>query len=353
MKKFLMLSLSLILLACSEEATKPVNTTVPLDESLSENMAYADLGKLTLSEYGFFKGKLADLQPTEGVFPYELNTPLFTDYAKKARFIYIPDSSQIAYREGEVLDFPIGTTLIKNFFYSGEQLDQSDKKIIETRLLIKQNEGWVALPYIWNKEQTEAYLEITGGNLALAITSKNGTQHAFDYAVPTMNQCKSCHEKNGKIVPIGPSVRQLNRDGQLEGMIAAGILVGAPDANEWPKLAQWEDPAYSLNDRARAYLDINCAHCHSDGGPAKNSGLSLVYNEEDLYALGIHKKPVAAGKGSGGFAYDIDPGNPDESILLHRMKINDPGTRMPELGRSLVHEEGVSLIENWIKEMKD
>jgi len=62
---------------------------------------------------------------------------------------------------------------------------------------------------------------------------------------------------------------------------------------------------------------------------------------------------VAAGKGSGGFAYDIDPGNPDESILLHRMKINDPGTRMPELGRNLVHAEGVVLIDNWIKEIKE
>lgn len=352
MKNILFITFSILFISCSEDNSQQKKLTPALDENLSKNEAYAELGYLTLSEYGFFIGDLAELNPNESVFPYELNTPLFTDYAQKARFIYLPDSSQIDYREGEVLNFPLGTTLIKNFYYSGEQLDDTKRKIIETRLLIHQEEGWVALPYIWNKEQSEAYLEITGGSMDLSITTENANLHSFAYGVPTMNQCKSCHEKDGKIIAIGPSVRQLNRDGQLEKMIIQGKLVNAPEAEQWPKLAQWDNTDYSVDERARAYLDINCAHCHSDGGPAKNSGLSLSYDEVDPFALGVYKKPVAAGKGSGGFAFDINPGNPDESILLHRMKINDPGTQMPELGRSLVHAEGVELIEIWIREMK-
>lgn len=68
-------------------------------------------------------------------------------------------------------------------------------------------------------------------------------------------------------------------------------------------------------------------------------------------ALGIGKAPVAAGKGSGGRMFSIVPGSPDESILVYRIESTDPGVMMPEMGRRLVHEEGVSLIREWIQSM--
>jgi hypothetical protein len=190
------------------EGPKKGNTISYVEETISDiSNTYGDLGKLRLSEYGFFEAPINKLIPVDGVYTYELNTPLFTDYALKKRFIYVPDGAIINYKEKEVLDFPVGTILIKNFYYSTEQLAQGTGKIIETRLLIHESSGWKALPYIWNDEQSDAFLEITGGELGVELTSG-----AFQYKVPNMAQCKSCHEYQGAIAPIGPTARQLNKD---------------------------------------------------------------------------------------------------------------------------------------------
>jgi hypothetical protein len=133
---------------------------------------------------------------------------------------------------------------VKNFFYSKQQLEAESRKIIETRLLIKDKDNWVALPYIWNEEQTEAFLEITGGTVPVQLA---GMFQPFEYRVPTMLQCKSCHELNGKIVPIGPTARQLNRNNkypegtqnQLSRMIQLDWLVDYEDRDKWPKAAVW------------------------------------------------------------------------------------------------------------------
>ena len=186
--------------------------------------------------------------------------------------------------------------------------------------------------------------------------------NTIDYIVPNMNQCKGCHISNSsEFKPIGPTARQLNKSlvfnnnkikNQLKYWHEIGILSGLPDENI-PKIADWDDPnSGSLNDRARAWLDINCAHCHNKFGPAKTSGLFLDYYEENSKALGINKTPVAAGRGSGKFKYDIVPGNPDESILVYRFDSVDPGIMMPELGRTLVHKEGLELIREWILNME-
>jgi len=107
-----------------------------------------------------------------------------------------------------------------------------------------------------------------------------------------------------------------------------------------------------LEDRARAYMDINCAHCHNPVGPADTSGLHLNLENESQPHLGICKNAVAAGSGTGGRQYDITPGEPDDSSLLYRMQTRDPSAMMPELGRSLVHDEGVILIAEWISGME-
>ena len=321
---------------------------------VDENPAYQKFGLLKLSEYGFFEQPLNLLQPIGNVLPYDLNTPLFTDFALKKRFIYLPEDSLIHYNNLEPLSFPEGTVLIKNFYYSHEQLGLKESLILETRLLIKNEGEWIALPYIWNSSQTEAYLELTGGIVPVKLAKNN---QSFEFLIPTIIQCKSCHELNGEMVPIGPTVRQLNRDfpyssgdmNQIDKIIEQGWMVDNPNSDEWPKLAQWDQPeSGSLDDRARAYLDINCGHCHRPEGPAKNSGLDLTIFASNEYNLGINKSPVAAGAGSGDLKYDIYPGNPDKSILVYRMKSYDPGIMMPELGRSLIHEEGLKLIEKWI-----
>jgi len=112
------------------------------------------------------------------------------------------------------------------------------------------------------------------------------------------------------------------------------------------------DVTAPLEDRARAYLDINCAHCHKPTGSASNSGLWLDWQIADPVKWGVGKHPTAAGRGSGNALVVIEPGVPEASILAYRMASDEAGIAMPELGRAVTHEEGVALIAEWIAAME-
>ena len=179
--------------------------------------------------------------------------------------------------------------------------------------------------------------------------------------MPNVNQCKGCHSYEGAMLPIGPSVRRLNGEfnypegnqNQLEKWGEINWLTSLPEKENRPKIAVWDDPeSGDLDDRARAWLDINCAHCHNPKGPASTSGFFLDILQEDPSVYGVLKTPVAAGRGSGERDYDIQPGDANASILYYRIDSDDPGIMMPELGRKLIHKEGVALIRDWINAME-
>ncbi len=314
-----------------------------------------------LSDWNLYIGKLSHLKPNQGVIPYELNMPLFTDYASKSRFIWMPQGKSAEYKEEETFVFPLGTIISKTFYFQGASLGDSSvpNKLIETRLLINTSNGWVALPYIWDKDLQEARLEITGGKQNLIYKDSEGASHKLNYIIPNTNQCKGCHENQKQIQPIGPKARNLNipynyNDGvenQLIKWKKIGYLSGLPDSIEelrvFPNLTSSD-----ISSRARGYLDVNCGHCHNPNGPANTSGLMLNYAETDRKKIGFCKTPVASGKGSGDLLYDIMPGRPNESILLYRMISNEPDIMMPELGRSIVHKEGIEIIRKWIESEK-
>jgi uncharacterized repeat protein (TIGR03806 family) len=310
-----------------------------------------------LSSYGFFEGNLAELSPAQGVHQYELNTPLFSNYAEKLRFVKLPAGEKAEYNDTAVFSFPEGTILIKNFYFANDfRKPEKGRKIIETRLLVHEHEGWQAYPYIWNDEQTEAFYDPAGETKRVTYINQSGKKITTPYVVPNKNQCKGCHIRNSRMMPIGPSARQLNREvqvgnasrNQLEYWKSLNLLSVTVGTNS-PALARWDNQDAPLNDRARAYLDANCGHCHSKGGPASTSGLFLDIHEREVAKLGVNKAPVAAGRGTGDLKFDIVPGDPDHSILLYRMKTNDPGIAMPEIGREQIHKEGVALIEEWIR----
>jgi uncharacterized repeat protein (TIGR03806 family) len=319
--------------------------------------------KEKLSEYGFFKGKLADLLPSDDVIPYDLNTALFSNYAEKLRFIKVPAGKKIIYNDTGWFNMPVGTVLIKNFYFP-KDLQHPDKgrTIIETRLLVNEVNGWNAYPYIWNDEQSEAFYDVAGEKKTISYTKDAKTITTY-YLIPNKNQCKGCHLENKKMVPVGIAARHLNKDflytghgaeNQLRHWKDIGIISGFPDdLKTVPSNALWQDENQSLEKRARSYLDINCGNCHNPKGPANTSGFFLDMSETNPTALGIYKTPVAAGQGSGGFKYDILPGKPEQSILVYRMKTNDPGKAMPELGREQLHNEGIELISQWIRQMKN
>lgn len=314
-----------------------------------------------LSDYGLYRGEMKNLMPDNGLLPYDLNTQLFSDYAQKLRLVYVPEGTPATYREKMVFEFPVGSIIVKNFFYAHDLREPSaGRKIIETRLLMHKAEGWTAETYVWNEEQTEAYRQIAGSTETVSWRDEEGLLRTARYVIPTKNDCKTCHAFNGNIVPLGPKARNLNKrypytDGSANQLVKwqkTGILQGSPEPEDAPRVPVWDDPSTgSIEQRARAYLDVNCANCHNPGGSANNSGLYLEYDQQDPAKLGVCRMPVSAGKGSGGLKYDIVPGQPDSSILVYRMEATDPEIRMPEIGRTLVDEEAVALIREWIEQM--
>lgn len=294
----------------------------------------------SLAVFGFFRDAGAR-EPSPGVVPYRLNTPLYSDGAEKLRYIYLPDGAQ-AIADGEgLLQFPVGTAIIKTFaFPEGDGL-----RYIETRVLLHRTDGWIALPYRWNEEQTEARLALAGGRTEV-ITPAGET---LSYRIPNKNQCKECHGLEDAVVPIGPKARNLSAE-WIAAYHAEGRLDAIPAIAR--RLPIWGNRASAPVDQvARAYLDVNCAHCHRPGAGASNSGLDLRWEQDDPHKIGIMKRPVAAGRGSGGYLFDIVPGKPEQSILVHRMNSDEPGVAMPELGKSTVDQDGVAAIERWVAEM--
>ena len=337
-----------------------------------------------LSDWNVVFAQGRRLELNEGVVAYELNTPLFSDYAHKLRTVWLPQGTSARYDDKHAFEFPVGTVISKTFYYpidpaargsdvvlrgdsspaefAGQGLALERVRLIETRLLVRRVEGWVAFPYVWNAEQTDAELARAGDELPLQLQSPDGKRTGFTYVVPNSNQCAGCHapdNKANRIEPIGLRARHVNRDhayedgieNQLEHLARIGYLSDAPAPTNAPRNADWSDAGQPLERRARAYLDINCGHCHNGKGPANTSGLWLDASVTEDMRLGVCKPPVAAGQGTGDHTFDVVPGKPAESILSYRLGSTDPGAMMPELGRGTQHAEGLALIDAWIAAM--
>lgn len=347
---------------------------------------HADGNPDKLSDWGLFTVSGGHIAPHAGMVTYELNTPLFSDYAQKWRTIWMPKGVHATYSATSWFDFPVGTIVTKTFYYTTPAgvtdpqtsdmvvkmtpasyqsgvtgLDLARVRLIETRLLVKRDAGWVALPYVWDADGKDATLQRTGADVPLTFDDGHA-KTAFDYTVPNQNQCAGCHAQDNRtraIYPIGLKARHLNRTfageggeiNQLRRLVAMGYLQGVPGANV-PHNADWQDAHAAIDARARAYLDINCSHCHNQYGAARTSGLWLDANTHDPRLLGMCKPPVAAGRGTGDRAFDVIPGHPDASIMPYRLASTDPGVMMPELGRNLAHKEGVALIIRYITTLK-
>lgn len=357
-----------------------------------------------LAQYGLFKEASDPLSGGQGngVMPYQLNTALFSDYASKDRVIFLPPGSTpgsvqpAAYKDSRqgvtaTLDFPVGTVIAKTFSFRKE--DAAGKllaeKVIETRLLIKRQTAtgvnWVGLPYIWshdgNGRTTTAALSLAGGSASVAWdyldpnpkVLKNGqraryTGTASQYTIPAALNCISCHggdDREPGSAPIGPKARNLDRgvnadlggSNQLVLMKTRGWLTGLPATPEARQPA-WDvagdsgelpGSALDIHKRMRAYLEVNCMHCHNPNGGGSNSGLFLDSFRVVDKRYGICKKPVAAGRGSGGFKHDIVLGQAGSSIMPFRVGSAEAGIRMPSIARTVVHGEAAAMMNDWVQ----
>lgn len=343
-------------------STGPAETrcTVPPGDGVNFDPAqpFCDL----LSSYRFFHGDGSTQDPNDGVLPYDLNTALFSDYATKHRFVWLPPGTTATYKERDSFTFPIGAVIIKTFAYPFDYRNPAlGERLIETRLLVRRATGWDPITYRWNDEQTVAQRRVIGASVPVTWIQADGEERSIMYKVPNTNQCKECHEEHNKTVgPLGPKARNLNKnypypDGeanQLTRWTEVGYLQGAPSPDAAPRSPAFDDPEDgSVEARARAYLDVNCGHCHNPTGLARTSGLYLNIEEMNPARYGVCKPPVAAGQGSGDRKVDIFPGAPEESITTYRMESTAPGVAMPELGRQTMHEEALAVVNAWIEEI--
>lgn len=316
----------------------------------------------TLEEWHLFDDARKQ-SPGTRVVPYDVNSPLYADYAQKHRFLYVPPGERIGYSDTDVWAFPVGTILVKTFSYLADARDPSSaERLLETRLLIHQSTGWKPHTYVWDEEQTEATLRTGGADLDTTFVDPSGEGRTNAYSVPSENDCRSCHGKLGQTDTLGGRTRQLDRDNdygdgpenQLDHLADLGLFDAAPAPAEGR--TRLVDPFGDapLYDRARSYFDGNCAHCHRAGNSqGSQSGLFLDFESTDpaegrLARIGVCKQPASAGGATCGYSFDIVPGKPEESIYVCRMESTDAKYKMPTVGRNLVHTEGVALVQDWI-----
>ena len=318
-----------------------------------------------LSEWSLFKDP-SNQVPEDDVVPYDLISPLFTDYAVKHRFLVVPEGEKIGYTNEGAWDFPVGSILVKTFGYPIDERNPSlGENLLETRLLVHQTDGWAVFTYVYNEDQTDG-ARVTGGRtIPTSWIDNTGTTQSIDYAVPTNGACRKCHGTAERTRILAPQTGQLNRNNdygaglinQIDHIASLGLFDTTPPAE--PSRLRFTGPddlSATATDRARGYLDANCGHCHSPEGETSEKNLFLDFASTDPITgnpgeWGVCKSPTSAGNADCAEVVDIVPGSPDDSLMVCRMEINTGGL-MPPIGRSVVHTEGIEIVSTWIADME-
>jgi uncharacterized repeat protein (TIGR03806 family) len=353
-----LLAFCVLVISCAKETPEPPPTPGPVPPpAAGVNFDPATVPYATLSAYNFFQGDMADHQPVQGVLPYDVITPLFSDYAKKKKFVWMPGGAPATYAgDHQSLNFPEHTVLIKTFYYDNVQ-PAGSRRLIETRLLYKLNGQWHFADYVWNSAQTEATLDLAGSNTPVTFTDEQGTERSLLYRIPAEAECLTCHKVNGQATPIGPKPQNLNMPytytngtmGQLARWVQEGYL-----ADGYPSTitttVRWDDVSQDLNNRVRSYMDMNCAHCHADGRHCDYRPMRFAYEETaDPVNLGVCVAPDEPLQPH--HTHIVARGSAERSVLHYRMAATNETVRMPLLGRTVVHEEALELIQQWISAM--
>ena len=309
------------------------NTSEPSNTARFSTQEAPLVFEMTLSEMGVFTGNLADLNPADNVQLFELNSGLFTDYAVKQRLIRLPNGKAMQYDNSDLFPkFPDNTLMAKTFYYLLDETNpNSEKQIIETRISIKVDGIWSMRTYVWNENQTEAMYNENGGSVPITYTDTSGAVNNLDYVIPTRSNCITCHSNSEIVTPIGPKLRNWNftpsftGQNQLTYFASIGILEGV-DVGAISILHDWTDENIDIISRGRAYIDINCAHCHQPGGEVTNFGLDFrletAFEDSGIYA--------------------------NRGEIEVRVQSNVPTYRMPQLGRALVDQEGVTVLLEYL-----
>jgi uncharacterized repeat protein (TIGR03806 family) len=312
----------LVIISCSKEEFDR-NIEIP-NFNFPKTMVFED----SLSVYNIFQGNPTDLQPSNGFELLELSSVLFTDYSHKQRLVKIPVGTQMTKSGDGTINFPNGTILTKTFFYYNDERDTTlGKNVVETRLEIKENNLWNVATYIWNKNQTDAVLKLDGLDTPISWIDENGIARSTIYHIPTENECMTCHQSNSAITPIGPTLRNLNRTVERNGSMLNQLthLQNGGSLNSFPidqvgHIVDYNNSNASLDERGRAYLAMNCAHCHNPKSWERAAEREFDFRyETPLNQAGIFY---------------------EEDKIKRAVQVQE----MPLIGTTMLDEEGVNLI---------
>lgn len=352
---FILIFFTILFISCSKDSKEEYIPVSPVSVNLL-TVPYANL-----SDYHFFEGDIKNLNPSLNVIPYEPASSLFTDYALKKRFIWMPNNVKANYvADDKILDFPVGTVLIKSFYYNTIQPNNTTQ-IIETRLMIRKADRWYFYEYLWNNAQTDALLVSgadfeNGGVRNFTFQKPNGELIDENYRIPSESECYACHKINEIRTPIGIKPQNINysfsfTDGnknQLQKLVEQGYLNSYPSSIV--STVDYHDSSQPLELRLRSYLDANCAHCHQDLGRCDYRALRLSFSKTTNPTL-IGVCVQADETISPTLQKIISAGNYSKSIMNYRLTSNVESERMPLLGRTIVHDEGVAILQEWINSL--
>lgn len=330
MKKSFIYTIGFIILfifSCSQDNRFGIDVEIP-----NFNFPKSVIFEQNLSFYNIFEGNKADLIPSTDFHLLELSSVLYTDYAHKQRLVKIPEGTEMLKLDDGSIEFPDGTILVKTFFYYNDERNVDlGKRIIESRLLIKEDDVWNVATYQWNDTQDDAILELNGKDTPISWINSDGENISTMYHIPDENECISCHQSNSTMIPLGTKLRNLNRlverngqdINQLNHLQSLGIL-NSFQVSEITQIENYNNLNLSLEERGRAYLEMNCAHCH-------NPQAWEAAAEQDL-----------------DFRYET-PLN-ETGILSERNRIKNLMSEgeMPLIGTTIIDEEGVDLITDFI-----
>lgn len=307
----------------------------------------------TLSAMGIFKDK--NLGVKDGVVPYSLNTPAWSDGAQVQRWVILPESARVGFAPTGEFTWPGGTIFVQHFDMITNPHSGARRKL-ETRVLVLDASGsfGYGASYRWRTDESDADLVDAGGAEEVLKMSPPRDQ---TWSYPPRALCFMCHTPNAGFV-LGPKARQLNGDfaypsGRSDNQLRTWIYLQmfGPGVDEtaipsYPALAKINDTKASLETRVRSYLDANCSSCHRPAGTGAQWDARFdtplaqqnILNGELREAMGIAGAKV------------VVPGDPAKSMLHLRMSSTTPPQQMPPVGRSTVDTMALEAVERWIRE---
>lgn len=313
----------------------------------SETGATAPVAPRLLSQTGLYSN-VATLAIDSRNRTFSPQYPLWSDGATKRRWVRLPVGSQINVADLDKWELPVGTKFWKEFSFKGRK--------VETRFLWQTARNkWVFASYVWNGAQTDAELASESG-IANIAEIKDGRQHS----IPSVTECRSCHDSS-RTELLGFNALQLSTDRDPNAlhaepltreMITLRTLVDedlvTPRRTELITAPLRIAASSSQTRTALGYLSTNCGSCHNRDSSIASLGLNLKYSQDGECSAAIATTVGQRGHWVVPEAPEesrvINPGHPESSALIRRVKSRRPISQMPPIGTVIADREAVDLL---------